>query len=79
MVDATTSSVGTAVVKELPPVTVTIVVVYLRVDDETRAVVMVVALLTLARLIVLAADPVPMTTISEEVSLDDLADDVFVL
>jgi len=74
-----TSSVGTAVVRVLPPVTVVMMVVYLRVDDETRALVMVVALLTVERLMVLAADPEPMTTISEEVVLDDLLDVVFVL
>jgi len=74
-----TSSVGTAVVRVLPPVTVVMMVVYLRVDDDTRALVMVVALLTVERLMVLAADPEPMTTISEEVVLDDLLDVVFVL
>jgi hypothetical protein len=78
-VDATTSSVGTAVVIVLPPVTVVMMVVYRWVDDETRGVVIVVSLLTVERLIVVAADPEPMTTISEEVTLDDLADDVFVL
>jgi hypothetical protein len=40
--------------------------------------VIVVALLTVERSIVVAAVPEPITTISEEVVLDDLLDDVFV-
>jgi hypothetical protein len=79
VVDATTSSVGTAVVIVLPPVTVVIMVVYRRVEDETRGVVMVVALFTEERLMVEATELDPMTTISEEVALDDLVEDVFVL
>lgn len=54
-------------------------VVYRRVEDETRGVVMVVALFTEERLMVEATELDPMTTISEEVALDDLVEDVFVL
>jgi hypothetical protein len=54
-------------------------VVYRRVEDETRGVVMVVALFTEERLMVEATELDPMTTISEEVALDDLLEDVFVL
>lgn len=79
MVDATTSSVGTAVVIVLPPVTVVMMVVYRRVEDETRGVVIVVALFTDERLMVEATELDPMTTISEEVTLDDLVEDVLVL
>lgn len=76
--DETTLSVGIAVVTELPPMTVTTVVVYRSVDEVTRADVMVVAWLTVERWIVVAAEPEPMTITSDEEDLDDFVLLVFV-
>lgn len=71
MVEDTTLALVTTDDKVLPPTTVTTVVVYGCVTWATSADVIVVTLLTVARLMVDAPVPLPITTISDEAVVDD--------